>query len=128
MAQKTIETKEVLKNKFKGKQVFHCVGDGFDVLSREVLKNGNEIHYPFDTRNGSQKYKYISTIVFEGVSPTVIHGVYKDWRRGLGFTRYLSPLVDFLGRFPGIGKITISKKKTSQFKTVEVVFNVDDIE
>ena len=60
MAQKTIETKEVLKNKFKGKQVFHCVGDGFDVLSREVLKNGNEIHYPFDTRNGSQKYKYIS--------------------------------------------------------------------
>ncbi|MDD5430944.1 MAG: DUF4263 domain-containing protein [Candidatus Pacebacteria bacterium] len=127
MARK-IEPKEILKQSLRTKKVYFYKGDGFEVKSREVLKNGVEIHFPFDIRDGSQKYKYISVIVFEGISPTIVHGVYKKWQRGLGFTRYLSPLIDFLENYPGIGKIIISKKKNSQLKTVEIVFNVDDIE
>jgi len=128
MAQKTIETEEYSKSKVKKKETFYCKGDGFDVLSREIFSNGNEIHHPFDIRDGSQKYRYIHSIVFEGISPTVVHGVYKGWNRGLGFTRYLSPLIDFLEKYPRINKIIISRKKISQFGLTELIFNKEDIE
>ncbi len=127
MPQKSIEIRELLKSKSKTKQIFHCVGDSFDVISREVY-SGKEVHFPFDTRNGSQKYRYIESITFDGLSPTVVHGVYKDWKRGFGFTRYLSPLIDFLENFPGIGKIMISLKKNSKFNKTEIIFSKDDIE
>jgi hypothetical protein len=121
----TQKPKEILKEKLKTKSIYYYVGDGFEVKSREVHKKGIEIHYPFDTRDGSQKYKYISSVVFDGVSPSVVHGVYKN---GRGFTRYLSPVIDFLENYPGIGKVVISKKKSSAFKALEVIFNVEDIE
>lgn len=127
MARK-FEPKEILKKGIKAKKVYFYIGDGFEVRSREVLKSGVEIHYPFDTRNGSQKYKYISDIIFDGTSPSAVHGVYKSWQRGLGFTRYLSPLIDFLVNYPGIRKIVISKKKGSQIKKFEITLNADDVE
>ncbi|MFH2004291.1 MAG: hypothetical protein ABIK27_06090, partial [Bacteroidota bacterium] len=122
------EPKEILKQNLKTKQVYFYVGDGFEVKSREILKRGTEIHYPFDTRDGSQKYKFISEIIFDGISPSAVHGVYKTWQRGLGFTRYLSPIIDFLVNYVGIRKIIISKKKKSELKRFEIVLNADDTE
>lgn len=122
------EPKEILKQNLKTKQVYFYVGDGFEVKSREILKRGTEIHYPFDTRDGSQKYKFISEIIFDGISPSAVHGVYKTWQRGLGFTRYLSPVIDFLENYIGVRKIIISKKKKSQLKRFEIILNADDVE
>ena len=125
---KKIEPKEILKQNLRTKKVYSYIGDGFEVKSREISKRGIETHFPFDTRDGSQKYKYISAIIFDGLSPSVVHGVYKTWQRGLGFTRYLSPIIEFLTNFPGVGKVIISKKKKSQLKRFEIIFNADDIE
>lgn len=128
MAKEEIKLKEELKNNLKTKEVFHCLDGNFDVISREVFKNKKEIHYPFDVRDGKQKYKYISSIVFEDISPSVIHGVYKGFNRGFGFTRYLSPLIDFLEKFPQINKITIANKRLSEIKNKELIFSAEDIE
>jgi len=128
MARKTIETKEIRFEKLKTKEIFHCLGNGFEVVSREVFRNGSEIHHPFDVRNGSQKYKFITSIVFDHVSPSAIHGVYKAWNRGLGFTRYLSPIIEFLQTYPKITTVRIAKKKHSKLKADQIVFSVEDIE
>lgn len=128
MAKEEIKLKEELKNNLKTKEIFHCFDGNFDVISREVFKNKKEIHYPFDVRDGKQKYKYINSIVFEDISPSVIHGVYKGYNRGFGFTRYLSPLIDFLEKFPKINKIIITNKRSSEIKNNELIFSKEDIE
>jgi hypothetical protein len=47
---------------------------------------------------------------------------------GLGFTRYLSPLIYELEAFPQITKIIISKKEKSSFSKSHITFSVDDLE
>jgi len=121
---------EYLKKNLKSKNVFFYKDrkEGIDVLSREVYKKKSlEIHFPFN-RNGLQKYKYIHSIEFHHVSPSVISGVYKAVNFGLGFTRNLSPIVYRLEKYPSIGKIVISSKLESKITRMTVTFNTTDLE
>lgn len=130
MPRKKGKPREILKKKLRTKSIYHYVDfeNDIDVKTREVFVANVEIHYPINTRDGSQKYKFVSSIVFDGISPNVIHGVYKRWNRGWGFTRYLSPIVDFLEKYPGIRKIVISAKNNSKLRRFEIIFSAADIE
>lgn len=126
----TLKKKEELRKDLATKEVFHFVNEkeNVDVISREVFKKKPlEIHYPFN-KDGSQKYKYINSVEFHGISPTIVKGVMKAPSFGLGFTRYLSPLIYELETFPQITKIIISKKDSSSFSKSHITFSVEDLE
>ena len=121
---------EQLRKDLATKQVYYYVNEKeeTDVLSREVFKKkALEIHYPF-SKDGKQKYTYIQSVEFDGVSPLDVKGVMKAPSFGLGFTKNLNPVIYELQAFPLIRKIIISKKKPSSFAKFSVTFNVDDIE
>jgi len=126
----TYKKEEELRKNLATKEVYHYVNEKeeVDVMSREVFKNKPlEIHYPF-SKDGAQKYKYIQSVEFDGVSPLDVKGVMKAASFGLGFTRYLSPVIYELENFPQISKIIISKDKPSEFSRFSITFNVADIE
>lgn len=126
----TQKKEEQLRKNLATKEIFYFVNEkeGVDVLSREVFKKKPiEIHYPFN-KDGSQKYKYIHSVEFHSVSPSIVKGVMKAASFGLGFTRYLSPLIYELETFPQITKLIISKNEPSSFAKSHIVFNVDDLE
>lgn len=120
---------EYIKKSLKSKDIFYYkdTKEGIDVLSREVYKNKlREIHFPFN-QNGSNKYKFIESIEFQNISPTSINGIYKAVNFGLGFTRNLSPIIYRLEKYPGISKIIISPKLTSEITRTTATFNTADI-
>jgi len=120
---------EYCKKKTKDKSIFFYsnVEENLDVKSREVYNTKPlEIHYPF-SRDGKQKYKYIESIEFDGISPEVIKGVYKSLNFGLGFTRNLSPIIYELEKLPNINRIVISAKKNSKINKFNVIFNYKDL-
>lgn len=126
----TLKKEEQLRKNLTTKEVFYFVNEkeGVDVLSREVFKGKPiEIHYPFN-KDGSQKYKFIHSVEFHKISPSIVKGVMKAPSFGLGFTRYLSPLIYELEAFPQITKIIISKSDKSSFDKSSITFNVDDLE
>jgi hypothetical protein len=126
----TLKKTEELRKNLATKEVFYFVNEKeeVDVLSREVFKKKPiEIHYPFN-KDGSQKYKYIHSVEFHNISPSLVKGVMKAPSFGLGFTRYLSPLIYELEAFPQISKIIISKKEKSSFSKSHITFSTDDIE
>lgn len=126
----TYKREEELRKNLATKEVYYYVNEKeeVDVMSREVFKKKPlEIHYPF-SKDGGQKYRYIQSVEFDGVSPLDVKGVMKAASFGLGFTRYLSPVIYELENFPQISKIIISKNKPSAFSRFSVTFNVDDIE
>lgn len=126
----TLKKEEQLRKDLATKQVFYFVNEKeeVDVLSREVFKNKPlEIHYPFN-KDGSQKYKFIHSVEYHSISPSIVKGVMKATSFGLGFTRYLSPLIYELEAFPQITKIIISKKEKSSFSKSHITFSVDDLE
>ena len=122
----TLKKTEELRKNLATKEVFYFVNEKeeVDVLSREVFKKKPiEIHYPFN-KDGSQKYKYIHSVEFHNISPSLVKGVMKAPSFGLGFTRYLSPLIYELEAFPQITKIIISKSGKSSFdKSSTTVFS-----
>src|SRR5689334_1497495 len=81
------------------KEIFHFINPDrkVKVLSREVYKNlDRQIHYPFRTDTGEQKYLTIKKIIFNGFDGRLPRGVYKNFTRGFGFTRVLNPLLFYL--------------------------------
>jgi hypothetical protein len=123
------EQKEVLEKNLKTKEVYFYIDDNVKCKSREVFKNKRiEIHFPF-TREGTQKYKFIDCVIFHNVSPKDIRGVYKDYKRGFGFTRFLSPLVKYLAdNCQSVSRIAISSEKKTEMKDFEIVFNRTDLD
>jgi hypothetical protein len=81
-----------------------------DVKSREVFKRARrEVHYPFNPNTGKQKYKTITTIVYEGLPATLPAGFLKAPRTGFGFTRETSPLLYAIQRsIPSVRTIVVS--------------------
>ncbi len=127
---KTYKKNEELKKDMPEKQVFYYVDEKeeLNVLSREVYKKRPlEVHYPFK-KDGGPKYKYIKSVEFHNISPSLIKGVLKSPKMGLGFTRYLSPVVYELEKFENIQKIIISKNDQSYFDKKSITFNICDLE
>lgn len=121
---------EQLRKNLATKEVYYFVNEkeNVDVISREVFKKKPlEIHYPFN-KDGSQKYKHIKTVEFHDISPSIVKGVMKAASFGLGFTRYLNPLIYELETFPQITKLIISKKEKSLFAKTHITFSVEDLE
>jgi len=123
---------EYLKKDGKTKKIYHFRDDkeGIDVRSREVYKSKSkkmEVQFPF-SRNGSPKYKYISEIRIEGIDLDDVKGVAKSATFGLGFTKYLNPIIYKLEDLPRISKIRISKTLKSKIDKDTVIFNTVDLE
>jgi len=124
-----IKKGEYLNRSLKSKEIFFFKDqkEGINVLSREVYKKKPlEIHFPFD-RGGSPKYKYIHSIEFHHISPSLIGGVYKAVNFGLGFTRNLSPIVYRLEKYPSINRIIISSKLESKITRTTATFSTTDL-
>jgi Domain of unknown function (DUF4263) len=120
---------EYLKKSYKSKDVFFYRDEreDLDIRSRVVYKTKSiEVHFPFN-RNGSQKYKYIRSIEFHDISPTLVPGIYTAVRFGLGFTRNLSPIAYRLETLPSIRTVKIFAKRNSGISGTAVIFNTGDL-
>ncbi len=120
---------EYLKKSLKSRDIFFYRDEkeGFNVPSRVVYKQkALVVHFPFG-RDGSRKYKYIRSVEFRDIDPSLVPGVYKAVNFGLGFTRNLSPIVYRLEAFPAIGKVIISSKLNSSVSSTVITFNTGDL-
>lgn len=125
----TAPTEKRARSTKPGRDEFFFVSAGIRVLSRVVDKRTRtETHYPFDPRDGSKKYKHVTCIVFKQVRPSDVHGVYKDWKRGYGFTRNLSPLVAFLEAYPTVNRVVIARAGKSRLAKTEIKLTTQDFE
>lgn len=105
--------------------------NGYDVKSKETYKKKKLIvHYPFNSRNGRQKYNSISEIRYEGIKEPLPAGFIKSPNRGYGFTRELAPILyELQDKLPSIKKITISATQETQLRGAsEVIFSLADIQ
>ena len=94
---------------------------------REIFKNkGVEVHYPF--YDNKQKYKFIDSFTFNGISPDNVKGITTAVGRGLGFTRNLKSIIKELEKFPRISQIIISKNDPTSIKGNKIIFNTFDLE
>ena len=116
----------------KTKLVYSYVDEekGINVISKEVFKKGKkEIHYPFSTKNGGQKYKNISKITYEEMPDPLPSGFLKSANTGYGFTKELSPIIfAFLDKHPKITSITVSSRKKSEIYRNQLFLNSKDLE
>lgn len=113
MAKKQDPRREELRSDLATKRVYHFVNDdsGVDVKSREEYKNKSEIrHFPFN-RDGSPKYKSVKFFKFVGFknNSKLPVGINKSPIFGLGFTKYLAPLIDVILQNYEITEIHILK-------------------
>jgi hypothetical protein len=123
-----IETTKKLKNSTKFYAQYD-VENNKSVLSREILKDGTEIIYPFD-KEGKQSYKYLQKIIFKDVGRGSVKGFY-TLNFGYGLTRNLSPLLKVLETDTFLTKeLQIVSKGSISFDKKKGVFVLpkDDLE
>lgn len=121
---------EKIKNKNKVVYFYQDKENKIDIKSREVYKN-KEIHFPFNPKNGKQKYKTIKSICYENRSNTkpLPAGFLKSFTNGYGFTRELTPILYKLqDEYPNIIRLTISNKRPSQIQKKNLVLNYQYLE
>lgn len=121
---------EKVKEKLKTKEVYFAKNteQNFEIKSREVFKNKNyEIIYPFNNKDGQQKYKLISEIHFDDINRLDLSGLL-GLTKGYGFTKNTASLVSVINEnLSGLTKIVISKKKTNINRPKgEFILNIDD--
>lgn len=122
---------EKLKKDLATKKVYHYIDTEreIDQISREVFKKKDvEIHFPIGYRGGS-KYKHAKSFIYEGFNGKLPVGVSKTASRGLGFTKVLRPLMDYLEANFNVGKIRIVKAGSSGFTSnkKELCFTENDL-
>jgi hypothetical protein len=124
-----IQQQEYLKKHLKSKDIYCYTVGGKTITTREVfIGKATVTQYPFYPSTAERKYKFIDSVTFHKISPKDVRGVYKDWKRGYGFTRDLSPLLQYLAdNFQNIGRIVVSGELTTEFKQFEAVFNIGDL-
>lgn len=130
MNEKKPEEREV--KRLKTKVIYHYVDleSGIEVKSKEVfLKSRKIVHFPFNTKNGRQKYESIQKITYENMPDSLPAGFLKAPSRGYGFTRELSPLLYKLqDELPKLKHIIVSGSRTTQLKNQkEVVLSYEDL-
>lgn len=102
---------ERLEEDLATKEVYHYVDSerGIDQKCREVFKNKDEeIHYPIGY-DGGPKYKHTKRFVFRGFDGKLPVGVQKAATRGLGFTKVLKPLMNYVEMTLSLNEIVIVK-------------------
>ncbi|MBF0274697.1 MAG: DUF4263 domain-containing protein [Nitrospinae bacterium] len=100
MVKKPEPRREELRSNLATKEVYYFVNEdtGIEVKCKEVFKKKKEIrHFPFN-RDGKPKYKSVKFFKFIGFKDNVSLpvGISKSSIFGLGFTKYLAPLMDAL--------------------------------
>jgi hypothetical protein len=121
-----------IKQELKSKDIFIAKSEDpkFEIKSREVFKNKNyEIVYPFNNKNGNQKYNLISEIHFDGIEKSDLKGVL-NLSSGYGFTKNTVSLISVVNeKFTGITKIIISNKETElDIKKGSIIININDFQ
>lgn len=108
---------EQLKRNLATKEVYHFVDSekGIDQICREVFKRSDKVvHYPIGF-NGGPKYSKVKQFIYEGFGNQLPVGVSKSSSRGLGFTKVLKPLIEFIEASFPTDTITIIKTGESAF-------------
>ncbi|MCB9245819.1 MAG: DUF4263 domain-containing protein [Flavobacteriales bacterium] len=111
---------EQLRRNLTTKEVYHFVDSekGIDQICREVFKRTDKVvHYPIGF-NGGPKYSKVKQFIYEGFGNQLPVGVSKSSSRGLGFTKVLKPLIEFIEASFPTATIRI-------IKTGESVFSAD---
>ncbi|WP_154859720.1 hypothetical protein [Cyclobacterium xiamenense] len=93
---------EQLRRNLTTKEVYHFVDSekGIDQICREVFKRSDKVvHYPIGF-NGGPKYSKVKQFIYEGFGNQLPVGVSKSSSRGLGFTKVLKPLIEFIYNTP----------------------------
>lgn len=127
-----VDKTEYQKQQLKNKTVFFYVDEsgGIDKKSREVYKN-KEAHFPFNLRDGKQKYNSIKEICYEDVAviKSLPAGFLKSYRTGYGFTRELSPILYKLQKeYPDVNRLVVSQKRLPQILKRTIVLSYDALE
>jgi len=110
---------EKLHQSIAQKKVYYYVDSerGINQKSREIYKHKDiEVHYPI-AYFGGPKYNYTRKFEYIGFNGKLPVGVIKSPSKGLGFTKVLKPLMDYLESNFKIEKIKILKKGKSGFST-----------
>ncbi|MBD3654676.1 Shedu immune nuclease family protein [Kangiella sp.] len=108
---------EQLKRNLATKEVYHFVDSekGIDQICREVFKRSDKVvHYPIGF-NGGPKYSKVKQFIYEGFGNQLPVGVSKSSSRGLGFTKVLKPLIEFIEASFPTDTIRIIKTGESAF-------------
>ncbi|TWO30673.1 DUF4263 domain-containing protein [Seonamhaeicola sediminis] len=108
---------EQLRRNLTTKEVYHFVDSekGIDQICREVFKSSDKVvHYPIGF-NGGPKYSRVKQFIYEGFGNQLPVGVSKSSSRGLGFTKVLKPLIEFIEASFPTATIRIIKKGESVF-------------
>ena len=124
---KVIKEEKVHKE-LKSKTVYHFIDSekGISQISREVFKNEDkEIHFPIGY-NGGPKYDYASKLIFLGFGGNLPVGVGKTPTRGLGFTKILKPLIDFIEQNFQTETIIILKEGESEIDLSEKIITFSE--
>ena len=93
------------------KKVFYYKDEEYkiDQVSREVfLKEDKQTHYPTPFR-GDYKYKTIRKFTYIGFNKKLPSGVYKVSTFGYGFTKVLSPIINYLNTHHDFTEVIIKK-------------------
>lgn len=103
---------EVTRKNMKTKVIYHFVDREKDIdqKSREVFKTKDEeIHFPIGF-DGGPRYKNVERFVYRGFKGKLPIGVGKSAVRGLGFTKVLRPLMDYLEEHHSLSEVVILKE------------------
>lgn len=116
MAKRRDPRREELRQNLTTKQVFHFINEdrGLDIKCKEVFKKKKVIvHFPFD-RDGNPKYKTVKKFKFTGFEgdKSLPVGIQKSAAFGLGFTKYLAPLMDVVLQVRQLTEVHILKAGT----------------
>ena len=124
---------EITERNLKTKVVYRYVDTqrGISLKSREVYKTEHkEVHFPFNPRNGRQKYKTILTITYDGITSSLPSGFLKTATTGYGFTRELAPILYELQKeIPTIAHVVISTTESSKLINKKtIIFALPDLQ
>lgn len=102
----------------------------FEVKSKEIYKKKKMVvHFPFNIKNGNQKYRAIQEIRYIDLSEPLPAGFLKSANNGYGFTRELAPLLYTLQEeCPHVRRVTVSpNEKTHWVSNSNIHFNLSDL-
>lgn len=127
-----VKREEILKKPLSAKDIYYYLDPekGINQLSREVFKKEDkEIHYPIGF-NGGSKYQKTKKFTYLGFKGNLPIGVNKAATKGLGFTKILKPIMDFLEDNFNIEEIIFKKMGKSSFSSNKksITFSELDLE
>ena len=129
MAYTKAKKEEYLESNTKNKSIYFFIDklQKIKIKSREIYHNSKKvIHYPF-FNNGLPKYRKITEIIYENLPEPLPRGIIKDWRKGYGFTKVLSPILYAIESKYNINKVVVKPAGKFTIKNRTVYLSYADL-